>query len=338
MTVSYLTKTDLAKEDGVKNLDTDVKKALLNALYDDGVYDHSGDPHKTAVFQDDLDQGKVDPTTQILELDTSGTVDTTPSLKAIILDDTAGGPHGGDGNARDLTVTGSSVGNSIFVATGNAGDTVTLQDSGNDTVYGGGHALIDASAPGTGNDSLVGYGGYGGYDTIYGGSGQDTLIGSAGHDSLVAGTGTHQSLQGAGGNDNISDPNKDTLPHYDTLIGSGGNDTITGQQGDYLQETGNKGSQFWLYGSSDTMAGSMLQGGKGDDTFHIETNVGNDTIIGGGGKDIVDFDMRTYSDYQSASLDKVAGGYTLTFSDGQQFHLSGISELHFSDNHTVTLK
>jgi Ca2+-binding RTX toxin-like protein len=334
MTVSYLTKTELGKEDGVKNLDTDVKKALLNALYADGIYYHSGDPHETAVFQDD--GLPVTPITQILELDTNATVDTNPLLKAIIMDDAAGGPHGGDGHARDLTVTGSSAGNSIFVAMGNAGDTVTLQDSGNDTVYGGGHARIDATQN-TGNDSLVGYGGY---DTIYGGSGQDTLIGSGGHDTLVAGTGTHQSLQGAGGNDSISHNSlPGSPPTYDTLIGSGGNDTITGQQGDYLQETGNKGSQFWLSGT--TGASSTLQGGKGDDTFHIETTNGSDTITGGGGHDVVDID-RSINDLKPGAAgfqyDNHTGVTTLTFQGGQTLHLSGISEVHFTNNDSLTLK
>jgi Ca2+-binding RTX toxin-like protein len=345
MTVSYLTRTELGKEDGVKHLDSDVKDALFKALYLDDIYhDTKKDDGTTAVFQDGLDHGKVDPTTQILEIDKSATVDTTPSLKAIIMDDASK-----DGSATWLTVTGSS---DVFVATGDAGDTVRLHDSGNDTVYAGSNAHINAKLS-SGNDSLVGAGGH---DTIHGGIGQDTLIGSGGHDKLVAGSGSHQWLQGndgndtlvagigsgqhdmllgAGGNDKISDTN--SSPTYDTLMGTGGNDTITGQQGDTFLETGNKGSQFWLYGSSDTMAGSMLVGGKGNDTFHIETNVGNDTIIGGGGKDnIVDFGTRTFADYKSASLVGGSGSYTLTFKDGQQFSLSGIQELHFG-SHTVTL-
>jgi hypothetical protein len=126
------------------------------------------------------------------------------------------------------------------------------------------------------------------------------------------------------------------LPTYDTLIGTGGNDTITGQQGDYLQETGHKGSQFWLYGTSG--ASSTLQGGKGDDTFHIDTKIGNDTIIGGGGKDIVDFDTRSIMELKPGpdGIKVDSGGFTLSFQDGQQIHVSGISELHFTDQ-TVKL-
>jgi Ca2+-binding RTX toxin-like protein len=333
MTVSYLTKTELGKEDGVKHLDSDVKNALFNALYGDGIYDPGKpDDGKLALFQDDGNHFPgVTPITQILELDTNATVDTNPLLKAIIMDDA-----GKDGSARQLTVTGGAP---IFVATGGGGDTITLHDTGNDTVYGGGHAYIDATQKNIGNDSLVGGGGH---DTIYGGGGQDTLIGSGGHDTLVAGTGSHQSLQGAGGNDNISDLNSGFLNH-DTLIGSGGNDTITGQQGDYLQETGHKGSQFWLSGS--IAANSTLQGGAGNDTFHIETTNGSDTITGGGGHDVVDID-RSSMDLMPGSAgfqyNMQTGVTTLMFKDAgngvQTLHLSGISEVHFTDNESLILK
>jgi Ca2+-binding RTX toxin-like protein len=388
MTVSYITKTELGHEDGVKNLDPAVKNALFNALYADGIYQPGNpDDGTKAWFQDDGNHFPgVSPITQILEIDQNArTVDTNPYLQAIIMDD-AGGPHG-DGNAKLLTVTDTShTGNNVFVAMGNGGDTVRLHDDGNDTVYGGqGNDLIDARGN-TGNDLLVGGGGndtiwggigqdtliggagselhsgsvsggfnklygQGGNDTLYGGGGADSLYGSGGHDSLVggtgsgqllqssgghdtlvAGTGIGQTLQGGGGNDDISDPNKKPLPHNDTLIGSGGNDTIIGQQGDYLQETGSKGSQFWLYGPSNTTATSTLLGGAGDDTFHIESKSGNDTIIGGGGHDVVDFDTRSIEQLKPGGIHADAGGgYTLSFKDGQQIQVSGISELHFTD-------
>jgi Ca2+-binding RTX toxin-like protein len=387
MTVSYITKTELGHEDGVKNLDPDVKNALFNALYADGIYDPGKpDDGTKAWFQDDGNHFPgVSPITQILELDTNATVDTNPYLQAIIMDD-AGGPHG-DGNARQLTVNdGSTPGAGTFVAMGNAGDTVRLHDSGNDTVYGGnGNDLIDARNN-TGNDSLVGGGGNdtiwggsghdtliggagkdelhsgslsGGYnvlygekgnDTLYGGGGADSLYGGAGHDSLVggsgsvqllqgdgghdtliAGTGSGQTLQGGGGHDHIFDNN--SSPTHDTLIGGGGNDTITGQQGDYFQDTGPKGShnQFWLYGNSGET--STLQGGAGDDTFHIDTKIGNDTILGGGGHDIVDFDKRSINALEPGpdGIKADAGGFLVSFKDGQQIQISGISELHFTD-------
>ena len=55
MNVSYMTKTELGHEDGVKNLDPDVKNALFQALiYNDGIYDPGKDDGRTASFQEDV--------------------------------------------------------------------------------------------------------------------------------------------------------------------------------------------------------------------------------------------------------------------------------------------
>jgi Ca2+-binding RTX toxin-like protein len=361
MTV-YLTKTELGHEDGVKHLDPDVKNALFQALYHDHIYHPGKDDGTKASFQEDLNFSVFSPTAQILELDTSATVDTNPTLKAIIMDDGPGKGMenaGKDGSARWLTVNG---GDSIFVA-GGSHDTI-FGGSGDDTLVGGARSELHSGSLGGGSNILWGQGGH---DTLYGGDGADSLYGSGGHDSLVggagsgqlvngqvlhgqllqaggghdtlvAGTGSFELLRGSGGNDSISDPNKNSPPTHDTLIGSGGNDTITGQQGDTLLDTKGSHNQFWLYGSSDTLAGSMLQGGKGHDTFHIETNIGNDTITGGGGHDVVYFDKQSYTDLSLPITKDPGGGYTLSFTNGQQIQVSGIKELHFSDNHTVTLK
>jgi Ca2+-binding RTX toxin-like protein len=343
MTIGYLTKTELGHEDGVKHLDPAVKSALFQALYTDLIYNPGKDDGTTASFQEDLNQPDFSPTVQILELDTSATVHTNPSLKAIIMDDA-----GKDGTATQLNVAGGD--NSIFVAMGNAGDTVRLFDSGNDTVYGGrGNDLIDASQS-TGDDSLVGGGGN---DTIWGGKGHDTLVGGAGRDELHSGSvsGGYNILRGEGGGDTLyGGAGADSLyggAGHDLLVagtgsgqllqGNGGNDTLIGQQGDILKDTGSH-NQFWLYNASDSLATSTLQGGAGNDTFHIETNIGNDTITGGGGHDVVYFDKQSYTDLSGPITKDPGGGYTLSFTNGQQISVSGISELHFSDNHTVTLK
>ena len=214
----YYNKTELGNEDGVKNLDPDVKNALFSALYLDGTYNSKNpDDGKGAWFQDDdQDFRPVLPITQILELDTNATVDTshTPFLKAIIMDDagiTAGSKDDDGGSARQLTVTDvSHPGANIFVAMGNADDKVTLLDSGNDTVYAGtGNDFIDAS----GNT---------GKDSIWGGSGHDTLIGGAGsqlHSGSVSGG--YNILQGQGGTDTLYGGGG-----ADSLYGSGGNDSL----------------------------------------------------------------------------------------------------------------
>jgi Ca2+-binding RTX toxin-like protein len=249
-------------------------------------------------------------------------------------------------------------GNDSIDASGSTGNDSLVGGGGNDTIWGGsGHDTLDGGA---GKDQLhsgsVSGGfnilhGNGGDDTLYGGAGADSLYGGAGHDSLVGGTGSSQLLQsiggydtlvagsgsgqllkGGGGHDSISDNNSSLTPH-DTLIGSGGNDTITGQQGDVLRDDGPKGSQnqFWLYGNSG--ASSTLQGGAGDDTFHIETNSGDDTIKGGGGNNVIDFDKLASTDEVGAPHQNTDGSWTLVFNGGQQHvTVSGIADIHFTDN------
>ena len=115
-----------------------------------------------------------------------------------------------------------------------------------------------------------------GSDTLYGGGGNDTLMGGSGSNFLVAGTGAHQLLQGAGSRDTrLYKSRFDGGRGHRYPLGGAGNDTIIGQQGDYFQDTGAAGShnEFWVYGG--TGAGSTLQGGAGNDEFHIETKIGN---------------------------------------------------------------
>lgn len=210
---------------------------------------------------------------------------------------------------------------------------------GHDTLRGGINSLLESGSDSSGYNILYSgskqagdanqlYGGAGA-DTLYGGGGADSLYGGTGSDSLVAGSGSHQLLQAGSGDTHIY--HGGSSAGTDTLIGGAGNDTIVGQQGDLFQDTGPAGShnEFWVYGT--TKANSTLQGGAGDDTFHIDTSKGNDTIIGGGGHDVVDFDNRSFMSLQSIPYDPVTGSFTLTFTDGQQIKLSGISEIHFTD-------
>ena len=99
-----------------------------------------------------------------------------------------------------------------------------------------------------------------------------------------------------------------------------------------IGESGAAGSknQFYLYAGG-TGGNSTLQGGAGNDTFHIETNTGNDTIIGGGGHDVVDLDKQASTDLAGAPELNSNGSYTLVFDDGQHITVSGISSVHFSD-------
>lgn len=251
---------------------------------------------------------------------------------------------GGSGNntLRDIA-SGSST---LVAGTGNDtlwgyGADTLIGGFGHDELHGGANSLL-ISGSGAGGWNVLGSGstaggqvnilqGGAGADSLYGGGGADTLYGGTGSNFMVAGTGAHQLLQAGTGNTFLYDPGATGGAGTDTLTGGAGNDTIIGQQGDYFSDTGAAGShnEFWVYGGSG--ANSTLQGGAGDDTFHIETKIGNDTIIGGGGTDIAGFKDRSFGDVSSLHYDSGSGSYTLTFNNGQEIHVSGVSELVFTD-------
>ncbi|KYK44321.1 calcium-binding protein [Bradyrhizobium liaoningense] len=309
MAISYLTKTELDQflHHNGNHIEASVRSALIDSLERSGVYsDHPGDTSKAA-FQSGPFGGAVPAGVQILDITQSTTVETTPNLKAIILDDAGG---------KTLDVIGGH--NDVFIAMGKGSDSVNLYDYGNDTVYGG--SGNDAIRGGHGNSSLFGGAGN---DSIYGGSGNDTLDGGSGNDYLEAGTGA-QVLEGGSGNDIL----RDLSSGHSTLIGGDGNDTLIGVQGDVFAG-GDGNDVFWVYGESG--ANSTLQGGNGNDTFHLQTHTGNDTIIGGAGSDTVDFADRSSFDVTKVDVDEKTNSYTLHFGDSQTVVVSGVEYLHFTD-------
>jgi Ca2+-binding RTX toxin-like protein len=311
MTVTYLTKNELGQflHHSGNNIEASVRSALIDSLTHSGVFQDGGEDGTRGWFEyGPFPGGAVPPTIQILDVSSSTTVQTDPNLKAIVLDDAGG---------KTLNVTGGD--NDVFVAMGKGSDTLHLFDSGNDTVYGGGGN--DVIIGGHGNSSLVGGDGN---DSIYGGSGNDTLDGGSGNDYLKAGTGA-QSLVGGDGNDLL----RDLTSGHSTLSGGSGNYTLVGEQGDLLQG-GSGNNQFWLYGGA-SGANSTLQGGSGNDNFHIQTHTGNDTIIGGGGNDTVSFADRSFFDVTKIDVDASTSTYTIHFSDNQTVSVSGIQDLHFTD-------
>jgi hypothetical protein len=100
-------------------------------------------------------------------------------------------------------------------------------------------------------------------------------------------------------------------------------------QGDVMQG-GAGNDQFLLYGGA-LGANSTLEGGGGNDTFRIESHSGNSTIFGGDGKDSVDFVGRSFFDVAKIDVDSSTSTYTLHFSDDQTIAVSGVEDLHFSD-------
>jgi Ca2+-binding RTX toxin-like protein len=359
MAVSYLTKTELGhflQHNG--NIEASVKSALFASLEQSGVFQDDGGDGTRAWFESGpFPGGAVPPTIQVLDVSNSTSVETNPNLKAIILDDS--------GSAK-LNVTGGD--NNVFVAAGNGPDTINLFDSGNDTVYGGGGNDVihagqgdDSLVGGAGNDSL--YGGTGndtldggagndvihagqgndslvggaGSDSIYGGTGNDTLVGGAGNDLLVSGAAAGEASHLFGGSQVASAGNDvpaTSVSGHSTLLGGAGNDTLVGAQGDVLKG-GAGNDQFWLLGGASN-ANSTLQGGSGNDDFHIQSNTGNDTIIGGGGNDTVSFADRSFSDVTKIDVNQNADTYTLHFNNNQTVTVSGVENLHFTDQN-VTL-
>ncbi|MGH6646410.1 calcium-binding protein [Aquabacterium sp.] len=112
-------------------------------------------------------------------------------------------------------------------------------------------------------------------DFLDGLGGNDTIISGAGNDIIWAGEGD-DSVEGGDGDDRILgdarySPNGWALTGNDTLLGGAGNDYIDGGAGnDSLQgEAGN-----------DTLIGTgidTLDGGNGDDTYYVTSDVYSDT-------------------------------------------------------------
>lgn len=336
MAVTYLTKTELGhflQHNG--NIEASVRSALLDSLEHSGVFQDGSEDGTRGWFESGpFHGGAVPPTVQILDVSKSTTVETTPNLKAIILDD----------NSAKLNVTGGD--NDVFVAAGKGSDTINLFDHGNDTVYGGGGN--DVIHGGHGDSSLVGGAGN---DSIYGGTGNDTLDGGAGNDFLISGAAADEDSHGHGGShgqggshghdgshSNVAGSGNNVPTNHDsghsTLSGGAGNDTLVGAQGDVLRG-GAGNDQFWLRGGASDV-NSTLQGGGGDDTFNIQSHSGNDTIIGGSGNDTVNFADRSFFDVTKIDVDKSTSTYTFHFSDNQTVAVSGVENLHFTDQ-DVTL-
>ena len=116
---------------------------------------------------------------------------------------------------------------------------------------------------------------------------------------------------------------------HSTLIGGAGNDTLVGVQGDVMQ--GGAGNDRFLLSGGAPGANSTLEGGAGNDTFRIQSHSGNDTIFGGGGNDSVDFVGRSFFDVAKIDVNSSTSTYTLHFTDDQTVAVSGVEDLHFSD-------
>jgi Ca2+-binding RTX toxin-like protein len=376
MQIQYMTESQLNGFLATQgNLDPSVRAAVLHQLELDGVfptpsstgeveYDGgvgSGFPPGSGPFHpSDLLSG-----VQVLDLavagDNAATVNTSldTSLNAIV-DQVKG--------LASLTVTGTT---DVYVATGNGNKSVTLNDTGNDTVQAGsgndtltGGGGSDVLLGGAGRDSLVGgsggsqlLDGGGGADTITASGDSDTLIGGGGNDS-ISGGGNNQSIDGGAGNDTIT-----ATGSADTVLGGDGHDSITGSGDNQSIDGGAGNDTISASGANDTVLGGggndaisaagdnqSIDGGAGNDT--ITLGVGdNATLLGGAGNDVFHMTQATkdgsdtidggsghnqvffdaYKHTDVASYSTSAGVTTVTFTNGQEVAVSNVSVLHFDD-------
>ena len=217
-------------------------------------------------------------------------------------DDTiVGGEAGNDGDTLDGGTLTEDI-NVLF--DGDESGNFTGQTTGSDAVFseieeintGSGDDTVDASADSVGT-------------TINTGAGDDTVLGGAGDDALTTGTGD-DTVDGGAGDDSIDAGDGDDViqltPGYenDTIVGGEGGetdgDTLDGstlaedivvtydgdEQGNFVgQATGD---------DADFAEIEAINTGSGDDTIDasadnagidVETNAGDDTVIGGGGND-----------------------------------------------------
>ncbi|APZ99074.1 hypothetical protein BWQ93_11665 [Sphingopyxis sp. QXT-31] len=157
--------------------------------------------------------------------------------------------------AASDTVTflvGNASDNEIY---GGAADELLLGGAGNDRIYGGGDG-----EPFGGNDSMFGEDGN---DWLFGVFGNDYLAGGAGFDLLYGGDGA-DALYGEDGDD-LLHGGEDFVT--DIMVGGAGNDELygAGGLGDY----------------------DLMDGGSGDDIYHVDTPADLTFEAAGGGYDTV---------------------------------------------------
>ena len=225
----------------------------------------------------------------------------------------------GQGSSHDTLIGGpgddildGGTGNADFVDATTDGD-ITVVDGQLTAVGLGTDTLVNIErARLTGGDSnntldATGFSGIAyliggpGEDTLLGGAGNDRLYGQLGDDSLVGGAG-RDFLYGGGGKDYLDGGLGDDAANgqsgsNDTIVASGGNDTLRGGSGnDTLFVTGDGNfnlSAKYLTGPGielaivRTMETAVINGGDGDDTIDARDFIGQVSLNGGGGNDVL---------------------------------------------------
>ena len=266
---------------------------------------------------------------------------------------------GSDYVITDISYTMSVTETSDDTIAGGAGADTILGGSGDDSISGGDDA--DSIEGGAGNDSIYGDAGD---DTLSGGGGDDQIWSSGGNDSIDGGSGADTIWMDEGaGNRTIqggeTGVDYDTVDFRDGGTTSGVDVTFTGnEQGTFAYQSGSGTGTFSEieridgtgYGdnidASATTTGTEIEAGGGDDTvtggqgddrmlgeedadtFIVEDNFGNDTIVGGEGG----------TDDDTIDLSSLSGPVTVTYTGDEAGTITdGSDTISFSEIENLTL-
>lgn len=221
-----------------------------------------------------------------------------------------------DGTQGYESITGGSAGDETIF--GGSGDTIAA--GGATAVIGG--ARFDTLTGGTGTDFLDGTQGN---QVITGGSaGTETIWGGAG-DTIDGGSGANVTIGGVAG---------------DTIAGGAGSVFVDGTRGDQLITVGSAGSETIWGGNGDTVFGGAAQGligfstvpGAGAEFFSDNSTTAATAIDTVAGFSQADGDRVLLNGASAtpviASAQTAAGNTTITFADGSQLTLLGITSVN----------
>ncbi|MCX5746897.1 MAG: calcium-binding protein [Proteobacteria bacterium] len=208
---------------------------------------------------------------------------------AITIDDVAN-----DGAASE----GDDVRSDVEIVKGGAGADTITGSAGANTLYGGGGN--DTLAGGAGDDVLYGEAGDDTFDEGAAANGADTLNGGAGIDTASYASRTSAvtiALDAIADDGEVGEHDK-VATDVERVIGGAGDDTLTGSAGEDVL-IGGAGDDHLAGGAgNDRLVGDagddVLFGDAGDDTFDEgAASNGADTMVGGTGRDRVDYAART---------------------------------------------
>lgn len=195
----------------------------------------------------------------------------------------------GSGNATVENITGSMFGDTL---TGDSRGNRLNGLDGNDIIHGAGGDDVISGGAGVdylyGDDGADALSGGDGDDYLYGGLGNDILAGDAGNDVLY---GDNDRTSAGGGNDTLSGGDGDDTLYGgsgdDTLTGDAGNDTLHGDDGNDILSGGDGNDTLYGNDGNDTLTGGAgndsLNGGAGDDTYVFDAYSDADTVVDSAG-------------------------------------------------------